>query len=180
MKERKRLLDEPLLEVMLTRLCLQLLEGGTPGQVPCLVALQPRGAVPGQRMAQKLAELSGQKVPLGQLDITFYRDDFGRRAEPLRANQTQIDFQVENQRVILVDDVLYTGRSVRAGLDALSTFGRPARVELAVLVDRRLTRELPVEANYAGLAVDTITDQRVVVEWRENGFDQDSIYLINN
>ena len=177
--ERKCLLDQPLLEVMLTRICLQLLEGASGGSPLCLIGLQPRGAVPAQRMAQKLAQLSGQTIPLGHLDSTFHRDDFGRRTEPLKASQTQINFPIENRRIILVDDVLYTGRSVRAALDALGSFGRPAQVELAVIVDRRLTRQLPVQANYTGVAIDTVTNQRVVVEWRENGHSEDKIWLIS-
>jgi pyrimidine operon attenuation protein/uracil phosphoribosyltransferase len=111
-------------------------------------------------------------IPVGYLDITFFRDDFRRRDEPIRANQTKIDFLVEGKDVIFVDDVLYTGRSVRAALDAIQSFGRPARIELLCLIDRRFSRDLPIQPDYTGRRVDAIASQRVNVFWQEeNGKD---------
>jgi len=118
------------------------------------------------------AEYNIGAIPVGYLDITFFRDDFRRREEPLRANQTKIDFLVEGKNVIFIDDVLYTGRSVRAALDAIQSFGRPARIELLCLIDRRFSRDLPIQPDYTGRRVDAIASQRVNVFWQEeNGKD---------
>jgi pyrimidine operon attenuation protein/uracil phosphoribosyltransferase len=127
-----------------------------------------------------LEGISGRKIPYGKLDITFFRDDVRGRGDILKANQTDIQFVTEGKRIVLVDDVLFTGRSVRAALDALNAFGRPAKVELLVLVDRLYTQELPIAPTYVGLEVDSIRQQRVVVEWAQAGADEDAIYLIEN
>ena len=109
----------------------------------------------------------------GCLDITFYRDDFRRGSRSLVPSVTNIDFSLEGKRVVLIDDVLYTGRTVRAGMEACLAFGRPSEVELMTLVDRRFKRHLPVEPNYRGQSVDTFSDERVKVEWKEvEGKDQ--------
>ena len=100
----------------------------------------------------------------GALDITFYRDDFRRKDKPLIPSATNLDFSVENKRVILVDDVLYTGRTIRAALDALVDFGRPKDVELLVLIDRKLHRDLPIQAKYVGKTIDSIEEERVTVD----------------
>ena len=105
------------------------------------------------------------EISLGSLDITFFRDDFRRREEPISPNQTDINFLVEGKKVVFIDDVLYTGRSIRAGMDAINSFGRPKQIELLVLIDRRFSRELPIEPNYVGKTVDAIDSERVVVEW---------------
>jgi pyrimidine operon attenuation protein/uracil phosphoribosyltransferase len=114
------------------------------------------------------------------LDITFFRDDFRRREKPLSANTTKIDFLIEGKKVVLIDDVLYTGRTVRAALDAMLAFGRPESVDCLVLIDRKYTRNLPIEANYIGKAVHTLEKQRVKVELREQGFEQDSVWLVES
>jgi pyrimidine operon attenuation protein/uracil phosphoribosyltransferase len=114
-----------------------------------------------------LESILGKEVQCGNLDITFYRDDFRRREKPMIPSVTNIDFSIENKRVILVDDVLYTGRTIRSGLDALLTFGRPSKVELLVLIDRRYSRDLPIQADYIGKTVDTLKSERVSVEWKE-------------
>jgi pyrimidine operon attenuation protein/uracil phosphoribosyltransferase len=108
-----------------------------------------------------------KEVQCGNLDITFFRDDFRRREKPLIPSITNLDFSIENKKVVLVDDVLYTGRTIRSGLDALLTFGRPSKIELLVLIDRRFRRDLPIQANYIGKAVDTLVSERVSVEWKE-------------
>jgi pyrimidine operon attenuation protein/uracil phosphoribosyltransferase len=115
---------------------------------------------------------------LGYIDITFHRDDFRRREEPLRPNQTKVPFIIEDRKVILIDDVLFTGRSVRAALDAMTMFGRPRKVELLVLIDRLYSRDSPVEANYVGRKVNTLPSQKVLVELSEQG-KEDNIWLIN-
>jgi pyrimidine operon attenuation protein/uracil phosphoribosyltransferase len=114
-----------------------------------------------------LEEILGKKIVCGNLDITFYRDDFRRRERPLIPSITNIDFSIENKKVVLIDDVLYTGRTIRSGLDALLTFGRPSKVELLVIIDRRFSRDLPIQADYTGKAIDTLISERVSVEWKE-------------
>lgn len=130
-----------------------------------LIGLQPRGSAVADRLHDRIKTFTGIDVPLGTLDITFFRDDFRRRNIPIAANATKIDFLVEDKRVILVDDVLYTGRSVRAGLDALMAYGRPKEVEFLALIDRRFSRQLPVSADYIGRTVDAIKSEHVEVIW---------------
>lgn len=130
------------------------------------------------RRLQQLLESKGLKVASGDLDITFYRDDFRRRDTPLKPNQTRINHIVEGKKVVFVDDVLYTGRSTRSALDAIYSFGRPGQIELLVLIDRRFSRELPIQPDYTGKHVDSIASERVLVEWEEEQ-GKDSVYLIN-
>ena len=112
------------------------------------------------------------------MDITFFRDDFRRGDKPLEANTTEIDFVVENMKVVFIDDVLYTGRSIRSALTAIQSFGRPAEIELLTLIDRRFSRHLPIQPDYRGRQVDAINDEKVKVNWIENE-GEDSVYLIN-
>ena len=170
------------LAAQLRRLAHQLVERhGDFGQT-VLLGLQNGGAPVARRLHTLVAEITGAAPPLGLLDATFHRDDFRRRRGangPPTANATQIDFALENQRVVLIDDVLFTGRTVRAALDALLTYGRPTAVELLVLVDRRDRRDLPIEATYAGLALDTRPAEDVQVRWAgAKGAIEDGIYLI--
>lgn len=128
-------------------------------------------------MYAQLQQLGYADLPYGKLDITFYRDDFRHRTKPLEAHPTQINFLVEGKRVILIDDVLYTGRTVQAALTALNHYGRPERVELAVMVDRRFNRHLPIQADYTGITVDALHHAYVRVEWTEtHGADQILIF----
>ena len=120
--------------------------------------------------------LFGSNFLFSNLDITFHRDDFRRRETPLLPSITNIDFSIENKRIILIDDVLFTGRTIRAGLDALLTFGRPSQVQLLALIDRRFSRDLPIQADYIGKTVDTLASERVAVEWKESE-GQDQILL---
>ena len=148
------------------RLCWQLIENHSDFTNTVLIGMQPRGFKLAQKIHSKLIELTGiLNIDLGSLDITFFRDDFRRREDPIFANQTDINFLVEGKSVIFIDDVLYTGRSIRAGMDAINSFGRPKQIELCVLIDRRFSRELPIEPNYFGKTVDAIDTEKVVVEW---------------
>jgi len=141
--------------------------------------LQPRGIYLARRIRKALEQiLPGNPALFGELDTSFYRDDF-RRREIQSPSQTNIDFIVEGKKVILIDDVLFTGRTIRSGLDALIDFGRPSKVELLVLVDRRYSRQLPIEPDYIGIQVDTITSEKVVVSWKETDGD-DAIWLLTN
>jgi pyrimidine operon attenuation protein/uracil phosphoribosyltransferase len=154
--QKRLILDGPLLEITISRLCQQLIENHQDFNNSVILGLQPRGIFLAERIHQKLVELLHEEIRIGFLDITFYRDDFRRRDLPLEANTTSVPFIIENQKVILVDDVLYTGRSVRAALDAMIAFGRPSKVELLVLINRRYSRDLPIQADYIGRNVDTM------------------------
>ncbi len=128
------------------------------------IGLQPRGIFLSDRLVEEIKkELPGRKILYGKLDITFYRDDV--RKELHKANQTDILFSIEGKNVVLIDDVLYTGRTIRSALDALLGFGRPAKVELCVLIDRRFSRQFPIQPDYTGKAIDSIVTQKVKVEW---------------
>ena len=161
------------------RLCYQLIEEHGDLQGVALIGLQPRGILLARRLRQELKRIIGKEVlEYGELDITFHRDDFRHRATPPAPSVTQLDFNLDDRKVVLVDDVLYTGRTIRAGLDALLAFGRPAEVELLVLIDRRFSRELPIQPDYVGKWVDSIGDQRVTVEWAESD-GQDRVLLFS-
>ena len=150
------------------RLCHQVIEDHGDLSGVALIGLQPRGILLASRLRAELLRVLGREVlQYGELDITFHRDDFRHRATPAAPNVTQLDFSLDDRKVVLVDDVLYTGRSIRAGLDAMLSFGRPASVQLLVLIDRRFSRELPIQPDYVGRWVDSIGDQRVTVEWKE-------------
>ena len=165
--ETQVILNSRHFELTLKRLCHQLIENHGDFSDTVLIGLQPRGVNVVTRLKQLLEEVLGHEVQCGALDITFYRDDFRRRERPLIPSATNIDFVIEKKKVVLVDDVLYTGRTIRAGLDAMLAFGRPSGVELLALVDRRFKRELPIQADYIGKAVDTLSEERVSVEWNE-------------
>ena len=173
---KKVILDEHLIRITLERLCFQLIEHHGDFSNSVLIGLQPRGAALAQRLQEMLRQRGITHLPLGLLDITFFRDDFRRRETPLHPNQTKIDFLVEGKRVVFIDDVLYSGRSVRAALDAIHSFGRPSDIELLVLIDRRFSRKLPIQPGYCGHSVDAIDSERVLVEWKDiHGKDQISI-----
>jgi len=144
----------------------QLIENHFPFSDTVIVGLQPRGIYLAEKIVQTIRlaypELS---LKYGKLDITFYRDDVHKELHI--ANQTTIDFELENKQVILIDDVLYTGRTIRAAMDALIDFGRPSKVELCVLIDRRFNRQLPIQPDYSGRAIDTIFSQNVTVDWEK-------------
>jgi pyrimidine operon attenuation protein/uracil phosphoribosyltransferase len=166
------------MDLTIRRLAQQLLE--EPGLLAdtAVIGIQPRGVFLSDRLVAELRSQPG--VPsfnYGLLDITFYRDDI--RQELHVPAQTSIDFSIEGKRVILVDDVLYTGRTIRAALDALMDFGRPAKVELLVLINRRYTRELPVQPDYTGRSIDSIVSQKVKVLWKERD-GKDEVILVDN
>jgi len=155
-------------DLIVDRLCQQLIEEYGSFEDTCMVGIQPRGSLLGQQIVLKLLQILPEaEIPFGKLDITFYRDDFRKRAEPLRPNTNQMNFLIEQKRVILVDDVLYTGRTVQSALTALNHYGRPNQVELLVLVDRRFNRHLPIQADFVGYTVDAIDQAYVKVDWAE-------------
>ena len=172
MKERI-ILESDQFNLVIKRLCCELMENHGDFTSSVILGLQPRGIYLAGRVQATLSEHFRVEVPRGDLDTTFYRDDFRRKESPLIPNTTRLSFNVEEKKVILIDDVLYTGRTIRSGMDAMLAFGRPARVELLVFIDRQYSRHLPIQPDYTGLKVDTIEEQRVSVKWKEtDGKDQ--------
>lgn len=165
--EKQVILNKRHIDLTLKRLCYQLIESHNDFSNSIIIGLQPRGIHVATRLKKELESILGREVVCGNLDITFYRDDFRRREKPLIPSVTNIDFVIEGKNIIIVDDVLFTGRTIRAGLDALLAFGRPARVELLAFIDRRFNRDLPIQADYIGKTVDTLSEERVSVEWNE-------------
>lgn len=175
---QKVLLNATEINIALHRLTCQLIENHDNFQNTILIGLQPRGIFLAERLRQMLEhDYKIQQVQLGYLDITFYRDDFRRSDKPLEANTTQIDFIIEDKRVVLIDDVLYTGRSIRSALTAIQSFGRPLEIELLTLIDRRFSRHLPIQPDYRGRQVDAINNEKVIVCWEENE-GEDAVYLV--
>lgn len=175
--QKRLLLDSQLLQITIQRLCQHLIENHNDFSSTVILGLQPRGVFLANRIQKVIQELEGCHVDIGYLDTTFHRDDFRRRV-PKKASETRVPFLIEDKDVILVDDVLFTGRSVRAAMDAMISFGRPTKVELLVLIDRLYTRQLPIEANYVGKQVNTLASQYVEVGLKEQS-GNDSIWLMN-
>ena len=172
----KTILTEKELDLTIQRLSHQLLENHLQLNDLVILGIQPRGIFFSDRIVQEInSQIAPDKITYGKLDITFYRDDVRQGLHTL--NQTDISFSIENKTVILVDDVLYTGRTVRAAMDALLTFGRPAKVELCILIDRRFSREVPIQADYAGRSIDTIITQKVKVFWKERDGKEEVVLL---
>ncbi|MAQ76403.1 MAG: bifunctional pyr operon transcriptional regulator/uracil phosphoribosyltransferase [Aquimarina sp.] len=176
---QKLLLSAKEIDIILHRLACQILENHPNFENTVLIGIQPRGKFLADRIKDILENEHGIKnLPLGYLDITFYRDDFRRGEKPLEANKTDINFIVDDKRVVFIDDVLYTGRSIRAALTAVQSFGRPLEIELLTLIDRRFSRHLPIQPNYRGRQVDAINQEKVKVNWVENE-GEDAIYLVS-
>jgi pyrimidine operon attenuation protein/uracil phosphoribosyltransferase len=177
---KKILLNSKDIEIILHRLACQLIENHNDFSNTVLVGLQPRGSFLAKRLADLLKNQYHIKgLKLGLLDITFYRDDFRRREQPLTATSTEIDFIIEDKKVVFIDDVLFSGRSIRAALTAIQSYGRPENIELLVLIDRRFSRHLPIQPNYKGRQVDAINEEKVLVTWKET-HKKDAVYLENN
>ncbi len=176
----KNIVSSQTFDVITKRLCYQLLENHDVHQDTVLIGVQSNGA----HFLRKLLFSLQSILPKGQapilhgfLDITFFRDDFRTNAELLKASQTEIAVSLENKHVVLVDDVLYTGRSIRAAMDALNSFGRPKSIHLLVLVDRRFSREVPIQADYVGITVDTMNGERVLVKLSDEVEGPAEIYI---
>ncbi len=176
MKVKAKLIDEKGLDRTITRLAHEILERNKGTENLVLVGIRTRGAPLAQRIADKIRQIEGIEVPLGTLDITLYRDDFRRRLKQPVVQTTDIPFNIDDKNVVLVDDVLYTGRTTRAALDALMDFGRPARIQLAVLVDRG-HRELPIKADFVGKNVPTSIGEEVRVHLKEVD-GEDAVLLV--
>ncbi len=173
MPRGKVILNELEFGITIQRLCHQLIEEYDQFDNACIIGIQDRGSILSDRLIGQLRDLVSGDIEYGKLDISFYRDDFRRRDTVIAPSPTHMDFIVEGKRVILIDDVLYTGRSVHAAMSALQQFGRPKSIELLVFVDRRFNRHFPIQSDYTGLSVDAIDQAYVKVEWKEiDGKDQ--------
>ena len=166
---KKILLDSKKIDLILNRLVCELVENHKDFNNTVLIGLQPRGTY----LIEKILDIFKKKYPninikSGILDFTFFRDDFRRSEKTLKANSTQINFSIENKNVVLVDDVLFTGRSIKAAMSSMDSYGRPNSIELLVLIDRRYRREIPIQANYCGAKIDTFKGDKVNVVWNEN------------
>jgi pyrimidine operon attenuation protein / uracil phosphoribosyltransferase len=175
----KTVLNEQQLDITIKRLSHQILENHPHLENTVIVGIQPRGVFVSDSIVEELRKiLPHDKVKYGILDITFYRDDI--RKEIHMPNQTKIPFTIENKNVVLIDDVLHTGRTIRAALDALLDFGRPSKVELCALIDRTFSRQLPIQPDYVGKAIDSIISQRVKVFWKSRDKKQEVVLLEGN
>lgn len=173
--ELKSILTEEQVAITVKRLARHIYENHLELTDTAIIGLQPRGIFLSDKIVDELNKLCKSDFPYGKLDITFYRDDV--RSELHIANKTDIPFSIENKNVVLIDDVLFTGRTIRAALDALLAFGRPSKVELCVLIDRRFSRELPIQPDYCGRAIDTFASQKVKVHWKEKD-ERNEVVLI--
>jgi len=177
---QKVLLNATEVNIALNRLACQLIENHDDFSNTVLIGIQPRGIFLAERLKSLLEdEYDIQNIKLGYLDITFFRDDFRRSDKPLEANKTKINFIVEDKKVVFIDDVLFTGRSIRSALTAIQSFGRPLEIELLTLIDRRFSRHLPIQPDYRGRQVDAINGEKVKVCWKENE-GEDAVYLVKN
>lgn len=173
----KSILNSQQIQLTIKRLANQVLENHLQFQQTAFIGIQPRGILLSDRIVQEIErEANGSSLQYGRLDITFYRDDLHKSLH--LPNNTDMPFSIEGKKVVLIDDVLYTGRTIRAALDALMDFGRPAKVELLVLIDRRYSRELPIQPDYTGKSIDSIISQKVKVLWQEKD-GRDEVVLLD-
>ena len=168
MIEEREILDQNLIAVTIERLCHQLIEVHHNFDNTVIVGVQPRGTFLNNRIIKKLQQIHPKiKIDSGNVDISFYRDDLMRRDKPIIPQAMDINISLEDKHIVLVDDVLYTGRSIRSAIDAILNFGRPKSVELLTLINRRFNRDLPIQPNYIGKNIDAMDSEKIIVEWKE-------------
>ena len=174
MIKERQILNQQEIKIIIERLCQELIEHHTDFNNTVIVGVQPRGTLLSHRIIVELKRLlKTTNIESGSLDISFYRDDLRRREEPIVPQVMDMNISLEGKNIVLIDDVLFTGRSIRSAIDALMAFGRPKSVELLILIDRKFSRDLPIEANYVGKTINAIEAEKVIVEWEENtGFDR--------
>jgi pyrimidine operon attenuation protein / uracil phosphoribosyltransferase len=164
-------------QITVTRLCHQIIENHGDFSDSCIIGIQPRGVFLAERIHKYITKILKKDIEFGKLDNTFYRDDFRSADKQLTPHESDITFSIENKKVLLVDDVMFTGRTIRAAMEALLDYGRPRKVELVVLVERRFSRQLPIQPDYVGFSVDTMKEEKVRVEWNEDG-GEDKISIV--
>ena len=174
MIKERQILNQQDINITIERLCQQLIEHHNDFNNTVIIGVQPRGTFLSNRIITKLKQLlKTTNIESGNLDIAFYRDDLRRREEPIVPQVMDMNLSLEGKNVVLIDDVLFTGRSIRSALDALMAFGRPKSVELLALINRRFSRHLPIQPNYVGRTIDALETEKVIVEWKEiNGKDR--------
>lgn len=174
MLEEREILNKKSMIITIERLCHQLIEVHNTFDNTVLIGVQPRGAYLNNRILKKLKLIvPNSNIESGNVDISFYRDDLMRRDEPIVPDVMDINLSLEGKDVVLIDDVLFTGRSIRSAIDALMAFGRPKSVELLTLINRRFSRHLPIQPNYVGKTIDVMESEKIIVEWEENtGMDR--------
>tara|TARA_B100001250_G_scaffold143667_1_gene122969 strand:- start:1213 stop:1773 length:561 start_codon:yes stop_codon:yes gene_type:complete len=178
--KRKKLLDKSTLDILLNRLSCELIENHFDFHNSVLIGLQPRGVFVLNKLVKTLKEkylISNLKY--GKLDTTFFRDDFRNKKQQPKASFSKINFNIEDKHIVLIDDVLYTGRSIRAALIAIESFGRPIKIELLTLINRRFRRHLPIQPDYVGLNVDTLQNDKVNVNLQESN-KEDAVYILKD
>ncbi len=166
----KELLNKEDINRILSRIAHEIIERNKGTEDLCLVGIQRGGVHIARRLASKIQALENVHIPVGSLDITFYRDDIGLREKQPVVRKTDIECDISGKKIILVDDVLFTGRSIRAAMDALMDMGRPVQIQLAVLIDRG-HRELPIRADYVGKNIPTSKTENIEVQLEEEGFE---------
>ena len=179
MIDSRQILNNKQIDIIIRRLCHQLIENHQDFSNTVIVSLLPRGQQVANKIINKLEEVTGNKISRGELDISFYRDDLRRNTEPIVPHKMNMDVSVDNKQVVIIDDVLYTGRSVRSAIDALMPFGRPKSIELLVLIDRRLSRHLPIQPEYVGKVIDSIDSEKVIVTIDEED-ENDNIIILKS
>ena len=174
------MLNDYEINVTVERLCQQLIEQHDSFENTVIIGIQPRGVFLSKRIVTKLnSKIKHSIVKSGNLDISFHRDDLRIRKHPIIPKSIDIDFNIEEKHVILVDDVVYTGRSVRSALDALMTFGRPNTVELLTLINRNYSRHLPIQPDYIGKSVNILDSEKIIVNWKEEN-KNDKVLIIKS
>jgi pyrimidine operon attenuation protein / uracil phosphoribosyltransferase len=166
----KELMNNKDIDRAITRMAHEIIEKNKGIEGLCLVGIQRGGVYLAQRLAEKINQIEKKEIPAGSLDIAFYRDDLNIRKEQPLVRRTEISFEINDLKIVLVDDVLFTGRSIRAAMDALMDIGRPALIQLAVLIDRG-HRELPIKADYVGKNIPTALSETVVAQFAEQGLE---------
>ncbi len=167
MLEEREILNKESIVITIERLCYQLIESHNNFANTVLIGVQPRGTYLNNRILERLALIVPNNIASGNVDISFYRDDLMRRDEPIIPEIMDIDLSVEAKKVVLIDDVVFTGRSIRSAIDAILAFGRPESIELLTLVNRRFSRDLPIQPDYVGKTIDAIESEKIIVEWEE-------------
>lgn len=173
--EPRVILDSKKFALTLNRLCYQLIENHGNFSNSVIIGVQPRGIHLADRVVKLLSEINNQSILYAKLDISLYRDDF--KNKQLNIQDTTINFSIEGKNIVLIDDVLFTGRTIRSAMDALLDFGRPGKVELLVLIDRRFTRQFPIQADYIGKTIDSIYSEQVKVDWKETE-GKDAVWIM--
>ncbi len=173
----KEILNKKDIERILSRMAHEIIEKNKGTENICIVGIQRGGVHLAKRLAKIIKEIEGRSIEVGSLDIAFYRDDLGIRKEQPTVRKTDVPCEITDRKVVLVDDVLFTGRSIRAAMDALMDFGRPAQIQLAVLLDRG-HRELPIRADYVGKNIPTSREENIEVQLTEDGLE-DGVFIIS-